>query len=439
MAPRIVGGNPSQDCGWPSTVGVGNCTGTLVHPRLVVYAAHCGAKMGSVVFGPSIKTPALRVPTQKCEIYPGGGVMGNDVAYCLLEQEVTDVPVIPPAMGNDTALLQKEQRVWAVGYGYFNQDRDYGIKHEVELSITDFMSTDQKILIAGGNGKDACQGDSGGPLFLELPNARGFRLVGITSFGFEGGQGSQALPCGYGGGWAVLHHHIPWLEAQSGIDITPCHDALGNPDPDERCGAAPLEPAKGSGEWPDTCSFGKQLPAFDNLPPAIRWPESVATSPREIGKPFDVELTVSDDDGIEMVELMVNGAPQGHIAKAPFRWSFEVPDDNDLTLEAYAVDLEGNISDAKKLVLPLKVRQDPGGDPSDTDAPDAPSTPGTPGVPGSSGDINDPGSSGGIDGPTKNPPPSELESTRTCSLGGDAPPLMLLGLLALLAPRRRRA
>lgn len=431
-APRIVGGTPSQECGWPSTLGVGNCTGTLVHPRLVVYAAHCGSKMSKVLFGPSTKTPARSVATSKCEIYPNGGVIGDDVAYCLLEEAVTDIPVIPPAMGNDTVHIEQGQTVWAVGYGFYNEDREYGLKHEVDLSITGFMSPEQKILLAGGGGKDACQGDSGGPLFMELPEGRGFRLIGVTSFGFEGEAGSQGLPCGYGGGWAVLHHYIPWLESQSGLDITPCHDAHGNPDPDKRCGAAPLNPSAASGEWPNDCDFGEQHPAVDNLPPAIAWPESVSSSPKTIGKPYDVELTVSDEDGIESVELLVNGAPQGELAIAPYRWSFEIPDQADLILEAYAVDRKGNKSVAKKLVFTLKVR---------TEVEDEPSggTPtGSPGTPGSTGDISAPGTSGDADGPTKNPPPSELESSRTCSMGGNPPPVLILGLLALFMPRRRR-
>lgn len=424
-APRIVGGSTSQDCAWPSTVGVGNCTGTLIHPKLVVYAAHCGSKISEVVFGPSIVDPARRVATKKCEIYPGGGVMGNDVAYCELSEDITDIPVIPPAMGNDTDLLAKDRSVWAVGYGYYNQNREYGLKHEVELSVNGFMASDHKILLAGGNGKDACQGDSGGPLFLELPEGRGFRLVGITSFGFEGEKDSQALPCGFGGGWAVLHHHIPWLETQSGLDITPCHDAQGNPDPDERCGAAPIAPAKTSGEWPDDCNFGKQLPALANLPPAIRWTESVSTSPREIGAAFDVELLVRDEDGIDQVGLLVNGTPQDPVTSKPFRWSIEIPDADNLELEAYAVDLEGHKSHAKKLTLPLKVRT--GGD--------------TPNTPGSSGNPADPGlpppSTDG-EAPSGSVPPSQIESSRSCSLGGDAPYGLAFGLLALLLRPRRR-
>ena len=44
-ASPIVGGTPVPECGWPSTVAVISetnlCTGTLLYPQLVGYAAHC--------------------------------------------------------------------------------------------------------------------------------------------------------------------------------------------------------------------------------------------------------------------------------------------------------------------------------------------------------------------------------------------------------------
>jgi hypothetical protein len=40
----IYGGETVAVCGWPTTVSMqGSCTGTLVHPQVVVYAQHCGS------------------------------------------------------------------------------------------------------------------------------------------------------------------------------------------------------------------------------------------------------------------------------------------------------------------------------------------------------------------------------------------------------------
>ena len=50
----IIGGRVAEVCEWPSTVAVENrsstCTASLVHPRLIITAAHCGA-MTEVNFG----------------------------------------------------------------------------------------------------------------------------------------------------------------------------------------------------------------------------------------------------------------------------------------------------------------------------------------------------------------------------------------------------
>src|SRR5690349_3428359 len=44
--PQVIGGQEVVECAWIDTVAVtgggGLCTGSLVHPRVVVYAAHCG-------------------------------------------------------------------------------------------------------------------------------------------------------------------------------------------------------------------------------------------------------------------------------------------------------------------------------------------------------------------------------------------------------------
>ena len=44
--PEIYGGIEAGTCAWPQTVAVtggqGLCTGTLIHPSVVMYAAHCG-------------------------------------------------------------------------------------------------------------------------------------------------------------------------------------------------------------------------------------------------------------------------------------------------------------------------------------------------------------------------------------------------------------
>lgn len=416
LEPRIVGGIQSQACAWPSTVGVNNCTGTLLHPKVVVYAAHCGDKITEIVLGPSTLKPERVVETERCETYPSGGVQGNDYAYCVLKEPVEDVPIIPPAMGADTQRIQIGLPVWAVGYGYYNQAREFGIKHEVELEARNFIGDNDSILVAGGDGKDACQGDSGGPLFTRLPNNRGFRVIGVTSFGYEGPT-VGGLACGYGGGWALLHHQMAWLETQSGFDLTPCHNAQGEPDPDDRCGIAPLEPGQASGQWPDQCKWGELSPASKNLPPSVRWAESAKNLAGTVGESVDVEVLAKDAGGLARVELSVNGRALDPKSEPPFRWSFVVPDAPELKLRAFAIDPQGLRSDAQALDFALRVRSSTGI-----------STP-PPSVE----------SGGSSTEPAQAPPPEPPRADEGCSMGHASKAPVTLALLALLGLGRRRS
>lgn len=244
---EVYGGTDVVSCGWPTTVSLGgSCTGTLVHERVVVYAAHCGSSYSSVRMGESIYGgPGRTVPTQSCRIKPGGGPGGgDDIAYCVLAQAVDDVPIVPILMGCETEdYLQAGQTVTVVGFGEADTG-PYGVKREVTTVLNGITPAGEAHI--GGGGKDSCQGDSGGPVFVQTDDG-GWRVFGITSYGSG---------CGGGGYYSMMHNGISWLEDETGFDLTPCHDVDGawNPGPD--CGGAPMSPASGSGTWANGCSGG---------------------------------------------------------------------------------------------------------------------------------------------------------------------------------------
>jgi hypothetical protein len=55
--PRIYGGEPAPTCGWPTTIALDNCSGTLIHLEVAAYAAHCGAGPSGIRFGNSQGAP----------------------------------------------------------------------------------------------------------------------------------------------------------------------------------------------------------------------------------------------------------------------------------------------------------------------------------------------------------------------------------------------
>jgi hypothetical protein len=169
LDPRIYGGTPVESCGWPSTVSMqGSCTGTLVHPQVVVYAAHCGSGYGSIRFGETIQGgPGFSAPVEFCRTNPAfnGNNLGEgvDFAFCKLAQPVTGVEIVPILMGCETSILVPGEQVTVVGYG--NADNGpYGIKREVTTQINSVANE----AYVGGNGVGACNGDSGGPVFIKL-------------------------------------------------------------------------------------------------------------------------------------------------------------------------------------------------------------------------------------------------------------------------------
>ena len=75
------------------TGGSAVCSGTLVHPEIVVYAAHCPLAL-AVSFGEgSVGIGLARVvPVDHCMKKTDADVIGpDDYAYCKLAEPVTDV------------------------------------------------------------------------------------------------------------------------------------------------------------------------------------------------------------------------------------------------------------------------------------------------------------------------------------------------------------
>jgi hypothetical protein len=94
------------------------CSATLVHPEVVIYAAHCGEGIGSVSFGEALERPERVVATRRCVAHPDAALgNGFDVALCVLAEPVGDVPAIPIAAGCELDAVRMGGAATLVGFG----------------------------------------------------------------------------------------------------------------------------------------------------------------------------------------------------------------------------------------------------------------------------------------------------------------------------------
>jgi hypothetical protein len=367
----VYGGEPSPSCAWPSSVWLGGCSGTLVHPEIVMYAGHCGDVIPTVYFGEDYADPqspgdGFSVATEYCMTNPAADeaqtleeFRATDFAFCKLAEPVLDVPIVPPLVGCETTILLPGVDVTLVGFGRDEED-DVGVKRQV-TTVLHYID-DQGVAVIGGDGESSCNGDSGGPAYVQLPDGT-WRAFGIVS-------GPNVGSCGDPGWYATSFLAVPFIEQHSGIDVTPCHYGSGEWNPSPACREFPLAPEDGEGlAWADGCAGGPESewgsacgPAFDASRDLLA-PVATIDEPEDRAR-FDTDddatqyvltvgATASDDtSGVQHVALAIDGAviEGGQRLSPPWEWTITLPP-GVWALHVVATDWAGNASESPLTVI----------------------------------------------------------------------------------------
>jgi MYXO-CTERM domain-containing protein len=319
-AQGIMGGAETQTCEWPAVVALGGCSGTLVHPRLVVYAAHCGLTMTEVRFGTDASAPVGVAEVSQCRAFPDAQLGdGSDVAYCVLREPVLDVPPARILAGCELDALSAGTAAHIVGFGVDITGGQFGTQRAASARIARVASGE---FFLDSSESDTCRGDSGGPVFVEIGAADGpteLRLAGVTSAG-------SSRECGQGVGHYVnLAAKMAWIESSSGFDVSPCFEGdVWKPTP--ACSAVldarvrgEQDPVDGAvcqlpagAELSSTCGEAFALPA-DDEPPSIELTgiDDVLVHHLAAGQRYlaiELALRVEDEDwGVEQVGISLLG------------------------------------------------------------------------------------------------------------------------------------
>ncbi|XP_071543204.1 LOW QUALITY PROTEIN: phenoloxidase-activating factor 2-like [Panulirus ornatus] len=219
------------------------CGGSLIHPSIVLTAAHCVASHKANI----LKVRLGEWDTQRTyELYPHqdrgvtkvvihegylAGPLFNDFALLILDEPADLVPNVDTICLPGTAPNYNGNDCWATGWGkdkfgkegvFQNVLKKIQLKTQSHQDCQTALRTtrlgyefilDSSFLCAGGEpGLDTCKGDGGSPLVCKLPN-NDYVQAGIVAWGI--GCGEDGIP----GVYANVPYAVDWIKTKADEEL----------------------------------------------------------------------------------------------------------------------------------------------------------------------------------------------------------------------------